>query len=107
MVKVVSTDDIQEGMVLAEKLCNKYGQILLLKGINLTERHARVLKQWNIASVVIESEDEEIEISEEMIEKAQDILNYQMVWEPTHVQEEKLFEVVTMFVAKKLAKEEL
>jgi len=43
------------GQTLAEDVRNAQGDLLVKKGVVLTERHMRLLKMWNVAAVQVES----------------------------------------------------
>lgn len=106
MVKVISIDDIIEGMILAEKICNSYGQVLLPEGIELKEKHSRVLKTWNVSSVVIKSEEEESEeLSDETIQMATAAIQNRISWVPEHPQEIQLIDKATYYLANKMNQE--
>ncbi|MFC1809243.1 hypothetical protein ACFL3D_03895 [Candidatus Omnitrophota bacterium] len=51
MPQVVSIDDIQVGTILNEDVINPQGLVLIKKGIELTEKHIKVLRRWGISSV--------------------------------------------------------
>ncbi len=50
----VPFETLEPGMVLAEPVLNRLGQILLSKGSVLSPRHLTVLKTWGISAAVIE-----------------------------------------------------
>lgn len=95
MAKIVSIADIENGMIVAEPVINKFGQTLAPAGATLTEKHKTILRTWNIQSVVIKSDDqeEEVEISEELRSMAIEKLNTKMLWEPRNAIENNLFKI--------------
>lgn len=44
MAKVIAVEDIQDGMINAEPIINRYGQTLLAAGVVLNQQHATFLK---------------------------------------------------------------
>ena len=55
----VPFETLQPGMVLAEPVFNRLGQILMSKGSALSPRHLTVLKNWGIPAAVIECDEAE------------------------------------------------
>jgi len=84
---------LEPGMVLAEPIFNRFGQVLLPKGIPLLDRHLNVLKTWGILKARIEGGEPngpEIEINEEMRKRALARLNKRLSWHPTTPLEEEI-----------------
>jgi putative nucleotidyltransferase with HDIG domain len=50
----LSIDQIKPGMLTGEDLVSANGRVLLGKGVELTEKHLRVLKMWNIMDAEID-----------------------------------------------------
>jgi hypothetical protein len=93
MALSIPTENIEMGMVLAEPIFNRFGQILLNKGILISGRHLNVLKTWGISKVMIEGGEangQEIEINEEMRSQALARLNKRLSWHPETPLEEEL-----------------
>lgn len=63
----ITIDQIQEGMVVTENICGHSGQVLLGAGVELTEKHLRVLKTWGINVVSVEGDESEGENETELI----------------------------------------
>ncbi|MBM2813582.1 MAG: hypothetical protein HW421_344 [Ignavibacteria bacterium] len=103
MSKVISTEDIQDGMVLAEPLINNFGQTLLPAGITLGTKHVKTLKTWNIFTVSVKGDDndEETEISEEMKGIAEEIFSKRISWKPKNLLESDLYMLGIIFNARK------
>ena len=57
----ISIDAIEPGMVLAEDLRHSSGRFLLGKGVELDQRHLRVLKIWGVRSVEVEGSPDGLE----------------------------------------------
>lgn len=53
MARVISCDEIEQGMILAQPILNKFGQILLPANVELQKKHSQLLKTWGITSVTI------------------------------------------------------
>jgi len=66
---IVPVENITDGMILEAPLINCYGQTLLSSGIELSRKHIRLLKTWNIIIVSVKSygsEEEPVEINPEL-----------------------------------------
>ncbi|MBN8574867.1 MAG: hypothetical protein J0M05_13210 [Candidatus Kapabacteria bacterium] len=104
MAKVISCDEIEQGMILAQPILNKFGQILLPANVELQKKHSQLLKTWGINSVSIkgvEGEDKEMEISEEMRALIEDTLKLKILWQPTNSFEKELYQLAFLSEAKK------
>lgn len=107
MAKVISVDDIQEGMINAEPIVNRYGQTLLAAGVVLTQQHATFLKTWNIRTIKVSAgaeEEENSEISEEMRQLVLEKIGKRTTWRPRIPIEEDLFRVAVIHHAKRMSK---
>jgi hypothetical protein len=106
MPAYVATDNITEGMILAEDIKNKQGILMLSKGLLLGERHKKVLKTWFITGVLIESLEDNVDLPPEIVSAAKTQLESYMDWECTIPIEKDLFESSVIKLAKELAKNE-
>ncbi|MBA4395413.1 MAG: hypothetical protein C0407_17830, partial [Desulfobacca sp.] len=91
MIVSVPLESIQPGMVLADPIFNRFGQVLLNKGVQISDRHLNVLKTWGILKALIEggqSDGEQFEINEEMRTRALARLNKRLLWHPNTPLEE-------------------
>ncbi len=93
MPNYIEPEEITDGMILAEPILNKNGAALLPAGAKLKKSHIKLLKVWNIKSISIESDklEEEIEFTNEQIEKAKKSLRARMLWFPRNPIENDLF----------------
>ncbi len=95
MASLVSIDELKEGMIVAEPIINNFGQTLLPAGIKLNTKHQIILKTWNISSVYIQSDEDDIgfdvELSPELKEKSAKYLLDRMTWIPEQKIEKDLF----------------
>lgn len=57
LATVVSVDDLEAGMVLADEVRDQQGRLLMPSGTELTDRHLRAFQLWGILSVRITSGD--------------------------------------------------
>ncbi len=55
----LTLDDVKTGMVVAEAIKGSKGQPLFAKGVELTDKHLRILKIWGINSVIVEGDENE------------------------------------------------
>jgi len=56
---ILNIDDLKVGMVLAEDLLNKHGNILIKKGNTLSEQNIMPLKAWGVTDVNVQGVDQE------------------------------------------------
>lgn len=104
MAKGINCDDIQEGMILAQPILNKFGQVLLPANVELQKKHSHLLKTWGITVVFIKNEEstnQEIEISEEMKLHIREHLNTIILWEPQLPFEKEIYQLAFTNEAKK------
>lgn len=104
MAKTINCDDIEEGMILAQPILNKFGQVLLPANVELQKKHSHLLKTWGISTVFIKNDDnanEEIEISEELRALILEHLNTVILWEPQLPFEKEIYQLAFTNEAKK------
>lgn len=106
MSEIISIDNLQEGMVLAEPVINNFGQTLLNTGVCINAHHKKILKTWNIHNLHIQSESSDNNSS---VEFGQDILNFiesalssRMKWKPDLKIENDLFKTAVIVNAQQL-----
>ncbi len=109
MPRIISIDEIEEGMVLQNSITNSYGQVLVNAGITLEERHKKILKTWNISTIVIKADEmmENEEISEEIYAQAKAEVYSRMKWEPRNKYEEDFVELGIYAKARKILRGEV
>lgn len=71
---IVRTDNLKEGMILADDVRDMKGKLLLAKGQELEARHIRIFKIWGVTEAIVvgnagSEEDPESDASPELIEK--------------------------------------
>ena len=106
MGKLISIENVEPGMILAEPVINHYGQILIGQDAELSAKTIKVLKTWNIRSVKIKSDQnsEEPEIKEEILLLAKEKILQRIDWEPRNSNEIDLFHSSVLFTAYQLLK---
>lgn len=57
MAKLINTDNIEDGMVIAKDVLNNNGFVIIPAGMKLSDRHKRVLKTWNVSQLYVVDED--------------------------------------------------
>ena len=55
---ILNIDDLKDGMVLADDIINKHGNILIKKGNMLSEQNIMLLKAWGVTEVNIQGVDQ-------------------------------------------------
>jgi hypothetical protein len=89
----VPTDTLEPGMVLAEPVFNRLGQILLSKGSKLSPRHITVLKTWGVKSASIDNghpEERDPVLDEEIQKRALARIQKRLLWAPKSPLEEEI-----------------
>lgn len=106
MPKIIHIDEIAEDMVLQTAVANKFGQVLIGAGVQLTEKHKKILKTWNITNVEIKSDDLPIaiEISPENIDAAKAFIATKIKWKPKNKLEDELIGIAIKTAAIQLKK---
>lgn len=105
MSKLMDIKKLEEGMVLAEPVINKHGQVLLPAGAVLKNNHKRILATWNIKFVNIKEDDNEDEfsnISPELYKRAKAILDENMLWKPRNINEFDLYNACVINIARNI-----
>jgi hypothetical protein len=59
-MKKITSDKVEDGMILGREVCGASGNILLNKGTTLTSAMGRRLTNWGISTVYIEGEEEAV-----------------------------------------------
>lgn len=103
---IISIDEIEEGMELAEPVFSRTGQVLLNEGASLGERHKKIFKNRGISMVAVRGdEDEEIAISDDDRTEAKYKYVQRMVDPPTHSLEKEISALAIERLAEVIARE--
>jgi len=94
MASYVSIEEIADGMVLAERLVNNFGQTLLPSGAKLSPKHKNMLKTWNITGVMIKgsNDDDEI-INPALLASTKAKIMEKALWRPKNRLEDEIFDM--------------
>jgi hypothetical protein len=93
MAVTVTIEQLKPGMVLAEPIFNRFNQVLLNKGVAITDRHLNVLSTWGIPRVIIEGGEREetpLELDNELKERGLTRLKKRLLWTPKSLLEEEI-----------------
>lgn len=104
MARLITLDEIEDGMVLSTPAKNKFGQILLGAGLPLTQKHKGMLKTWGVTmlQIVDEAELEEAKsFTSVMRDDASQKLVQRLQWEPENEYEKDLFEMALRSILEK------
>jgi hypothetical protein len=98
----IPIENIEDGMVLSEPILNNYGQTLMQSGVNLSEKHKKILKTWNVRLVTVKSDDneEEFQISPELKILAEERLSKRLKWKPRNSIERDFYQMGIIHTAK-------
>jgi len=89
----VPFENLEPGMVLAEPVLNRLGQILLCKGSTISPRHLTVLKTWGIRLVAIENGGDQIKApfgDKDIYNRALARVKKRLFWHPQSPLEEEI-----------------
>lgn len=89
----VPLEKLEPGMVLADPVSNRQGQILLNRGTTIASRQINILKTWGIQSVVIEKEEIQVKdllLDQEIRDQALDRIKKRLLWDPQSPVEEEI-----------------
>lgn len=106
MARIISISEIENGMILAEPVFNTSGQTLLTSGVELNQKHVKILKTWNISSLSIQddSNNENNVISPDILKHAKEQVADRMDWIPRNSLEIDLINTAEKFTAQDLLK---
>lgn len=106
MSNFILIDEITDGQILGEAVINNFGQTLIPAGVTLKKNHISLLKTWSIETVSVKSidDDDEEEISEDVLELAKKALTDRIFWEPRNENEEDIIELAILATAKLISR---
>ena len=97
-MKLISTEDVEQGDVAAQDIHSSSGNVLVLKGTTLSPALGKRLKNWGISDIFIEGENEAAEESCDVIvssgDKIRDDLAERFSGTLNHASMKKIFEAV-------------
>ncbi len=97
----VPLENLEPGMVLAEPVLNRWGQILLIKGGTISSRHLAVLKTWGIQMVVIQQGEDPIKaplVDQDLQNRALARIKKRLFWQPQSPIEEEIINLAVQQV---------
>jgi hypothetical protein len=100
----LAIEKLEAEMILAEPIRNRFGQVLLNKGVSLSARHLTILKTWGIPQVLVENGTEGKnlpEMNEEIKAWALARLKKRFSWTPDTGVEEELIQLALLQAAKR------
>ncbi len=107
----LSTKEIEPGMVLAAPVLNRYGQILLGKGVTLTPRHVGILKTWGIPHITVEgglsAGADPAEVNEEILAQARAQVRDRLLGRNHHLLEQEVFGLAVQQAAERLLEKQM
>jgi hypothetical protein len=112
LATMVSVDDLEAGMVLADEIRDQQGRLLMPAGTELTARHLRAFQLWGIFSVRITSGDgggepAEPPLTPEQLEAGRAVVVGRLRdTDPVHPFIAELVQLCTVREARRLAREQ-
>jgi hypothetical protein len=104
MKKLILIDDMEEGMILASPIKNRFGQVLLGADSRLELKHINLFRTWGIESIYVFSEegDSAEGVNEAVMNEAKEILAKRIQWSPKNENEEDLINLGLERIIEKL-----
>ena len=95
MYKILTTDELEEGMVLHETAKDNFGHFLFPIGTLLTSNVIETLKKWFSGSIIVKTanEVEVTDFTEEQISNSKEKILNRMNWEPENNFELEIFQM--------------
>lgn len=94
-------------MVLAEPILTPHGQVMLPAGSELTISNIKILKNWGVRSVVIETGEgspADSVLTEDMEAQAAAHVRERIRWEPSHPAEKEIYAAAVKHAANLILK---
>ncbi|MBU1101310.1 MAG: hypothetical protein KKA84_12990 [Bacteroidetes bacterium] len=94
MSKIVLLENIEIGMKLAAPQINRYGQVLLSKGVEINGEHLKLYKTWGVERITVEENVDESTMSQAYLDRKAKIENrmkLRMLWEPSNIYEVDMY----------------
>jgi hypothetical protein len=105
MIKMININELEEGYIVAEPVRNKFRQVILSQGSQITNYHRQILKTWNINSIKIifnsNSAQEDTNI-QDISSEAHKLVSKRCTWIPENKWEESLYDLAIKNEIKKL-----
>jgi hypothetical protein len=104
MPEFVATEDVEEGMLLAEPVRNNFGQVMIPEAHQVKPQHLKLLKTWNVSGIVIkkDGEEEQKSLTPEQIKLLKSEMEEQMDWTCDFDLENDLFNTAIIHRGSKL-----
>ncbi|HIJ55230.1 MAG TPA: HDOD domain-containing protein [Deltaproteobacteria bacterium] len=107
----VNVAQIEPGMVLADDLKDQNGRFLLAKGVELSDKHLKIMKTWGVVEADIEGvteqemgEKQAADIDPKILEKAEEIEKQRFILSDLkHEAVHHLFQICVLRRAKKMS----
>lgn len=95
MPRLITPDEIADGMQLAEPVKNRFGQVMLPANVQLQTKHAGMFKTWGIQAVLIvdDAGQESDKYDESEVTVAKQKLSRRMNWKARNAYEKELTEM--------------
>lgn len=96
MPSLISIDDLKNGMVLAEAVKNKYGQVLLAKNAVINANHPKIFRTWGVETIMVHDDNvakPQATFNTSLVASVRQGLIDRLQWEPMLPQETDLLEM--------------
>ena len=104
MPEIKTIDEIEDGMVTAKTIKNKFGQILIKRDTELNSKNIKILKMWKVNEIEIKTDSGELvaDDEEKMRNKAIKYLDNKVSWKAENHNEELMMELAIIKVTEDL-----
>ncbi len=99
--RTINISEITLGMELAEPVKNRYEQMLLSAGTQITENHIKLFKTWGVQTVQISAIEEEttIELTTNLDFETMSILKKRLNWTPLNENEADIYNLAVQMIS--------
>lgn len=105
MGKYVSLKEIIPGMILAEPVVNRYGQVVLAAGIELESHHIGRLKTWGVTLISVDAEGDEVSgCNQQVLDRAREQVEERLTWAPRNQLEKDMYNAAVEVAAIQMMK---
>ncbi len=102
----IDVKNLPIGSKIAEPVINRYKQVILNKGVVIEKKHVALLKTWNIKTVIIEGEENELADAQEKnaaLALAREKFAKKLNWTPQNEFEKELFNIGVIETYRKMS----
>ena len=100
MAKSINIDEIEDELIIAETIYNKYNQMIVKCDTKIDSKVVRILKMWGVESVLVYDKEEFIDDSskkEKELELLKESVLSKLNWKNLNMDEQFIVELVVNY----------